>query len=367
MIKIIDNILTKVECDALIQNGLKNNLVKANTLGENIESYRTADNTWLWESNELTTKIENIVAKESGLPIENQEKIHIVKYDVGGEYKPHHDFFHPNTDYYESTMGTAGQRVFSFLFYLNDNFTGGETDFPTKKIKITPKLGRLLIWRNLNENGSLDYESFHAGLPVESETKYIAIVWVRENKFGITETPKIEIENKVIEIFSKHMDLGQILSTEECEEITQSVFDAKIDGKFMLETDTRYYNNSLGGTIDLAWNMLEKYLPIAQQNAGIKLKQANPYIRIYRNGSTLNPHNDRDGLDWTISVCLFSNINYNWPLIVKDTNGKLTEYSTKLGYASLVSGRILEHWREPLKCNDGEYVIQMFLHYTNDV
>lgn len=364
MIKIIDNVLTEIECNRLVQMGMKNGLVKAGTLGENNNS-RTANNTWIWESNELTTKIENIVEKESGLPIENQEKIHIVKYDVGGEYKPHHDFFHPNTDYYENTMGTAGQRVFSFLFYLNDDFTGGETDFPTKKIQITPKSGRLLIWKNLNDDDSLDYESYHAGLPVESGEKYIAIIWVREHSFSTPHIIAPIVNDKLIE--SKHMDLGQILSMEECEQITQSVFDAKIDGKFTLETDSRYYNNSLGGTIDLSWNMLQKYLPIAQQNAGIKLKLANPYIRIYRNGSTLNPHNDRDGLDWTISVCLFSNINYNWPLIVKDTDGKLTEYPTKLGYASLVSGHILEHWREPLQCEENEYVIQMFLHYTIDV
>ena len=117
MIKIIDDVLTQSECNELVQTGLKNDLVKATTLGENIESYRNADNTWIWETTKLTEKIQKIVENESGLPIENQEKIHIVKYDVGGEYKPHHDFFHPNTDYYESTMGTAGQRVFSFLFY----------------------------------------------------------------------------------------------------------------------------------------------------------------------------------------------------------------------------------------------------------
>lgn len=183
MIKIIDNVLTQNECNELINLGINNGLVTANTLGENIESYRTADNTWIWQSNELTTKIQKIVETESGLSIKNQEKIHIVKYNIGGEYKPHHDFFHPNTDYYKNTIGTSGQRVFSCLFYLNDDFIGGETNFPNKKIKITPKLGRLLIWRNLNKNGSLDYESLHAGLPVIAGTKYIAIIWVRENKF----------------------------------------------------------------------------------------------------------------------------------------------------------------------------------------
>jgi prolyl 4-hydroxylase len=365
MIKIIDNVLTQIECNELIELGLKNSLVKANTLGENMESYRIADNTWIWESNELTKKIEKIVQKESGLPIQNQEKIHIVKYNIGGEYKPHHDFFHPNTDYYESSIGTSGQRVFSFLFYLNDDFTGGETDFPNKKIKITPKLSRLLIWRNLNEDGSLDYESLHSGLPVQTGTKYIAIVWVRENSFASTQSIEPKPNNKLIEPI--HMDLGQIMSINECEQITQAVFDGKDAGKFALETDVRYYKNSLGGNVDLAWSMLRKYLPFAEEKLGIKLKEANPYIRIYRNGSTLNPHTDRVGLDWTISVCLFSNINYDWQLVVKDTNGKLTNYPTKLGYASLVNGSILEHWREPLECNDGEYVIQMFLHYTNDI
>ena len=55
MIKIIDDILTQNECNELIQMGCKSGLVKAKTLGENIELYRTADNTWIWERNELTT------------------------------------------------------------------------------------------------------------------------------------------------------------------------------------------------------------------------------------------------------------------------------------------------------------------------
>jgi prolyl 4-hydroxylase len=182
MIKIIDNFLTKEECLELIDMGTKQ-MRKANTLGENIDGYRTADNSWIYDSTPLTQKIKNYISKESGLPVENQEEIHIVKYEIGGEYKPHHDYFHPNTDYYDTSMGKSGNRPFSFLVYLNHDFTGGETEFPNKRIKITPRQGRLLIWRNMNEDGTLDPESFHAGLPVKTETKYIAIVWVRENKF----------------------------------------------------------------------------------------------------------------------------------------------------------------------------------------
>ena len=365
MIKILDNILSKNECESLIQKYTKD-LHTLSTLGTKIDSYRTADGTWIYTDDELSLKIQKFVADDCGITIENQEKIHIVKYEKGGEYKDHHDFFHPNTDYYESTIGNSGQRIYSYLFYLNDDFTGGETNFPTKKIKVTPRTGRMLAWKNVNDDGSLDFESLHAGLPVDNGIKYIAIIWVRENQFGnqTTTNKPIVSETKEKKVNPKHMDLAQILTPNECEKIAEAVFDAKLDGRFILETDVRYYNNSLGGNVDLAWDALRKYLPKLEKKLGVKLKEANPYIRIYRNGSTLNPHKDRDGLDWTVSVCLFSNIKSNWPLIVKGNNGKLKKYPTKLGYASLVSGNILEHWREPLKCNDGEYVIQMFLHYT---
>ena len=370
MIKILDNILSQTECESLIERYTKD-LQTLSTLGTKIDSYRTADGTWIYTDDELSLKIQKIVSDDCGIPIENQEKIHIVKYEKGGEYKDHHDFFHPNTDYYESTIGNSGQRMYSYLFYLNDNFTGGETNFPTKKIKVTPRIGRMLVWKNVNDDGSLDFESLHSGLPVESGIKYIAIIWVREKQFGATiSNKKIVSQNIITPIIkqknakAKHMDLGKILTATECEAIADEVFDAKINGNFILETDARYYNNSLGGNVNLAWDTLRKYLPKLEKKLRVKLKEANPYIRIYRNGSTLNPHKDRDGLDWTVSVCLFSNIKSEWPLIVKDENGKLKEYPTKLGYASLVSGNILEHWREPLKCNDGEYVIQMFLHYT---
>jgi prolyl 4-hydroxylase len=77
-------------------------------------------------------------------------------------------------------MKSGGQRVYSCLFYLNDGFMGGETEFPIKKIKVVPKTGRLLIWRNINPDGELDHESLHAGLPVIDGTKWIIIIWVRE-------------------------------------------------------------------------------------------------------------------------------------------------------------------------------------------
>lgn len=182
MITEYKNILIKQECDELILLA-KNKLTIATTLGKNLENYRTAENTWLFEKNELTDKIKNIVSEKTKLPIENQEQVHIVKYKIGGEYKTHDDFFHPNTDYYDSEIKRGGQRKYSCLFYLNDDFIGGETDFPKLNYKIKPELGKLIVWKNVNDDKTLNYNSSHSGLPVIRGEKWICVIWVRENKF----------------------------------------------------------------------------------------------------------------------------------------------------------------------------------------
>jgi prolyl 4-hydroxylase len=109
------------------------------------------------------------------------EQLHFVHYAVGGEYKVHHDFFHPGTDYYKDSIGRWGQRKKTALIYLNDNFKGGETEFPEVKRTIIPKKNKLVIWDNLKENGELDYASLHAGLPVIEGIKQIVVLWIREN------------------------------------------------------------------------------------------------------------------------------------------------------------------------------------------
>ena len=60
---------------------------------------------------------------------------------------------------------SSSKRYLSFLFYLNDNFDGGETIFyPDMKIK--PIRGSVVIFPPM-------WMFPHAGLPVDSGTKYI--------------------------------------------------------------------------------------------------------------------------------------------------------------------------------------------------
>ena len=57
MIKILDNVLSKGECEYLIETYTKD-LHKMSTLGINVDTYRTADGTWIYNNDELSLKIQ---------------------------------------------------------------------------------------------------------------------------------------------------------------------------------------------------------------------------------------------------------------------------------------------------------------------
>ena len=73
-----------------------------------------------------------------------------------------------------------GNRWKTAILYLNDNYEGGETEFPNWGVKIKGKEGELVTWTNLNKNGTPNMDTLHAGLPVISGTKYIVVSWIRQ-------------------------------------------------------------------------------------------------------------------------------------------------------------------------------------------
>lgn len=190
MIEEFHDMLTPDECRLLIDYAV-NDLKALTVVGsDNKEKFRVGEGTWVYkpimnsDGVDINSKIQSMISEKTGIPVENQEKVHIVHYGVNGEYKQHHDFFHANSGEYEKHMSRGGQRTHSALFYLNDGFEGGETRFVKKDIYIKPQVGKLLLWTNVNEDKTPDYDSLHAGMPVVSGEKWIAIVWVREGVFG---------------------------------------------------------------------------------------------------------------------------------------------------------------------------------------
>lgn len=98
------------------------------------------------------------------------EPLHILRYSLGQEYKPHVD----------ALPGVTNQRKWTVLVYLNDEFEGGETRFTETGLTARGRAGDALIFRNILADGRSDGRTRHAGLPVASGTKWLATRWIRQ-------------------------------------------------------------------------------------------------------------------------------------------------------------------------------------------
>ena len=163
----------------------------------------------------------------------------------------------------------------------------------------------------------------------------------------------------------KIFNLGKMISEEEADSLALIVLKAKEDGVLQDESkNPAYYKNSFGGVTEGTHELLERFTPLVKTITGVDVKPSNPFSRIYNNQSILRPHVDRPGLDWTISLCLFTNLDNDWPLKAKLENGTIIEFPTIKCEGNLVNGRELTHWRDPLICDNGKYVVQVFLHWS---
>ena len=66
------------------------------------------------------------------------------------------------------------------MAYLAAPVRGGRTGFGLLNVEIEAKVGRLLVWNNMTEDGSPNGWVLHPGHPVEEGTKYVVTKWYRE-------------------------------------------------------------------------------------------------------------------------------------------------------------------------------------------
>lgn len=102
------------------------------------------------------------------------------RYAPGQHFRAHHDFFHQSEPYWKVMKPAGGQRTWTAMMYLNEVEEGGATWFPTAGIRVLPRRGLLLIWNNMNADGSPNRQTLHEGMPVVAGTKYIVTKWFRE-------------------------------------------------------------------------------------------------------------------------------------------------------------------------------------------
>jgi Rps23 Pro-64 3,4-dihydroxylase Tpa1-like proline 4-hydroxylase len=85
-------------------------------------------------------------------------EVQIVRYDPGGHYADHRD----------SPAPGATARALSVVCYLNDDFTGGATVFPSSGLRVEPERGTAIVFAP---------ELLHRAEPLAHRRKYAITAW----------------------------------------------------------------------------------------------------------------------------------------------------------------------------------------------
>jgi hypothetical protein len=127
------------------------------------------------------------VGTATNLPVPVFEPAHVMNYSPGEEFRPHYDFLTEDAEGWAAQLRQYGQRIATFLLYLNDDFEGGETDFPSVGISHRGAKGDALFFANVDPSGAPDRLTLHAGRPPTRGEKWILSQWIRDRTPGPAE------------------------------------------------------------------------------------------------------------------------------------------------------------------------------------
>jgi len=120
------------------------------------------------------------ISTASNLPLPVFEPAQVMHYSVGQEFLPHHDYLDPASPGDRDQIARLGQRIATFLLYLNDDFDGGETEFLKTGFRYRGRKGDALLFANVNSARAPDPLTMHAGRPPTRGEKWILSQWIRD-------------------------------------------------------------------------------------------------------------------------------------------------------------------------------------------
>jgi prolyl 4-hydroxylase len=186
---VFGNIFTKEECEQLIELS-KTKLARSTTVDDitgkaELHEHRTSSGTFFHlRENEFIAKLDDRVAALMQMPVTNGEGLQILNYQIGGEYKPHYDYFPPELPGSATHIAMGGQRIATLIIYLNSVPEGGETIFPNINLSVVPVQGSGVYFSYSNSRSQVDPLTYHGGNPVLKGEKWITTKWMRQRTYG---------------------------------------------------------------------------------------------------------------------------------------------------------------------------------------
>lgn len=180
-VKILDNFLSHEHCQELI-NRYKDKVTRSivvdiSTRVHKTDSSRTSSTYYIPDSDQIIRGLKEKVASFLEIDTNQIEGIQFLRYLYGEKYIYHHDYLPGNP---------LNQRIHTIIVYLNDllDGEGGETSFFHYKLKVKPKEGTAVWFRNMADDGSLIQKSLHSGEPIlkKDTVKYALNIWTKQYK-----------------------------------------------------------------------------------------------------------------------------------------------------------------------------------------
>jgi hypothetical protein len=120
------------------------------------------------------------MAAACGVPARHMEGPSVLHYAPGEQIANHYDFVDPDSVAdYAAEIARNGQRMITFLVYLNEGYQDGETDFPTLRIRYRGRTGDGIYFVNSLADHSPDLRMLHAGRPPVGGEKWLITQFVR--------------------------------------------------------------------------------------------------------------------------------------------------------------------------------------------
>ena len=138
------------------------------------KSVRDSETAWLDGSDPVVRHVMEKCVSLTDRPLANCEHLQVLRYKPGGHYKPHQDTFSDTEE---------NKRMYTVILALNDDYEGGETEFPNLKQNFKLTAGDALFFHTLDNYELMTSKALHGGRPVKSGEKWICNVWVHKFKY----------------------------------------------------------------------------------------------------------------------------------------------------------------------------------------
>ena len=184
-VSLLKRFFTIDECDHLVKIArpfMKPSKVITETGETGKDIQRTSEEAPIWDQirDLVVSRVEKRMHDLSQTPMAHGEPIMVLHYGMGMEYRPHVDYFNPDSVHMQEQLSHGGQRIVTIITYVSSVEAGGSTDFPKANISIAPIKGDAVMFFNVLENGLPDPLTQHAGTPVIDGDKWLATRWIRE-------------------------------------------------------------------------------------------------------------------------------------------------------------------------------------------